>query len=64
VKLDVQTSTAADSIAKDAFIKMMEKPSLAPLGFHSLGSAPFFRTREEKRQTGEPIFSLKKTSRA
>lgn len=50
---DVQTSTAAGCISKHAFIEMMEKPSLVPLGFHSLGSAPSEHTKKSGKP-GEP----------
>jgi hypothetical protein len=54
VKLDIQTSSEAESIAKVKFIRIMEIQSLVRIGLHSP------RTQEEKRQTTKPILSLKK----
>jgi hypothetical protein len=54
VKLDIQTSSEAESIAKDKFIRIMEIQSLVRIGLHSP------RTQEEKRQTTKPNLKLKK----
>jgi len=54
VKLDIQTSSEAESTAKHNFIRMMEIQSLVRIGLHSQ------RTQEDKRQTTKPFFNLKK----
>jgi hypothetical protein len=48
-KWNMQTSSAADFILKNASIRMKERPSLQPSGLH----------RERKGQTSKPFFNLK-----
>jgi hypothetical protein len=50
----MQTSSAADFITKNKFVRMVERPSLEPSGLHSP------RTHRKKRANKQIIFQLEK----